>query len=710
MKKTISIVLILMVVFNALILTSCDMKDTTVNIGFNAKESDTATANNENTNENTNGSNTNNNNNNNSNNSNNNNNNNNSNNSNSNEDNFISPTSYKTPYNVKACDTELVHKYSDNINNYFVYKIGEIETVPLQIWGHQGHDGITETTVQVTTGQVMIDNFAASESLMVTTAVSTELSSKLSSKVESSVNATYNDSVSAGAKSSVEAEVSASVSTSVTNANSKMVSQSIENQISKERVEGYIVPKDAPAGHYYKAVTCACDVYVTIICNIDEKTYSYIYSTLVLTDTIVANDRFYSESQILKPSESEVLNFDDSVIDGIDLFGDINEEFITEIIDFSLVYFNSLDETVSLKENKNQIPSKFQGNYDSETGVFKLYSKVNGKDVDRYIIKGLYGGTDPNTGYTYNTVITNLSFDVFSTHDMEIVFDCFAYRASSGSSALFFDEHTSSDITVTIKSTGKKNEIQGMDQIYTRKDINDGNEEKKEIKPTVDASAVRSVVFMGKAPLTIAGATSYSKKEDITDTYDGGMAILARNIIVDMSSDITLSIRGGDGSTASDRDAWDNDGDNSDGKDGYDGGNGGIAMSIESITIKSGICRATGGSGGNGGAGSEGNGNWLKDRVGGDGGKGGDGAYGIMCASDTQVRIDNGNLTVSGGNGGNGGTRGGIHNNGSPGRQGIGGVGESGFSNKIVLSGDNACGLAIYRGSDGSDGTGTNQD
>jgi hypothetical protein len=611
----------------------------------------------------------------------------------------------KTPYKTRKCDTDLIHSYTDDVNNYFIFKIGEVEVVPLHIFGYLGHDGIKDRTLQITTREVDITKFMSSQENKITEALSGDISAKIAGKLENIAGVTFEGLMSAEQKKSIEAEICGSLAYSVTEVDNETFQAEIMTEVSKETIEGYTITGDMPAGTYYSAVTCACEVYVTLICNIPEKTCSYAYSTLVIEGSVNPNDSYFSESQIMRPDSNSKLEFDTSVLDSIDPFGDIEgDKFVSKTLDFSQIF------TEAYGNKDYDFASKyaeyFPDNYDATSKALILHSKVDNEDVDRYIIKGMYGKQN-DRGYIIDTVLKDICIKVFSNHDIEIEFDSFAFVAPELTSAVYIDPQSNENINLTIKSSGKENLIIGCAQVYMPMDDTFfplGDSFKK--YPTIDAGCIKAVNITGYAPLSVVGGNGM----DFAFTGEGGIAISAKAITVDMGSNATVILQGGNGANANNRAADDNDGNGSDGKDGYQGAKGGDAIVTSSFTLKNGNCQIIAGNGGNGGAGSECNGTIFNKRVGGNGGNGGAGGIGITSTSGSlTVTVNGGSLTVKGGNGGNGGTRGGVHNHGEPGAQGKGGAaGVACMSGATVT--DNTDRYNGTTGKNGSEGTGTNQD
>ena len=559
-----------------------------------------------------------------------------------------------SPYHAVSCDTNLVYSYTDSVNNYFVFKIGEVRNVPLHIYDSQGHDGYRDVFIGETIETVNIEKVTNRDETEITNEISGEVSGSITAKLENKLGATFKGLVSAETKRGIEGTISATLSNTYTSVTDTECITEIETRVTKTQIRQETIPADAPVGKYYLALTCACDVYVTVVCNIPENSYSYVYSSLIKKDTIIANDRLYSESQVLETNSVSTLRFDEAALEGLDFFGNVeNDKFIEKTIDFSALYaleevleeqsvsflalydiYRSEDPGDIFRELQNELKTIIDGTfletYDADTKTFMLYSMVNGEEIDRYIIKGLYGKPDANTGYEIETVFEDISFCIFSTHDIEIVFDSFAFEQSPGKSAIFMDNKSNPEINLKISSEGKKNMIKGIDaktnSMYSF----------SRLPNVIDTSNINSLTFDGYAPMSIMGAEYHYYG---SGTVDGAVAVNAKKVIVNVNEGVELEIKGGKGTDAVNSSA------STGGKAGYHGGNGGDAIIANSVTINSGVCKFIGGNGGNGGTGGFGD---IGCR-GGDGGNGGNGGIGLNSGF---VTVNAGDVTVIGGNGG----------------------------------------------------------
>lgn len=580
-------------------------------------------------------------------------------------------------YVTNPCDTVMVHSYTDGVNNYYVYKIGRVERVPILTYSEFTHiQGESSPELTIVKGSVIVDQISFSTSETASKVVSSSVSAKLESSIGSNVGASYKGLVSAEMSSKVSTEIASNISGTYSSTSSEEFKEECRQENSMVTTLKYPISIDAPSGYYCAAITCAFDVYVTVICNIPEMTSSYSYSMLAIEGSVRANDIIYSKSAVLEPKSE--LGFDESVLSEIDLFGDIEDNrFVEKTFDFSQIYKDAYG--VYDFDYRSRLAEEFPDNYDKTTGVFKLYSRIDDKNVDQYKIVGMYG--KPNSqGYIIDTVIWDISFCLFTTHDIEIVFDSFAFEGQ-----LFMDKNTSPDADLTIKSAGEKNLIGGKSPLGEY--VFSGSPDYS----TILADKVNSVTFTGYANMSIGGSTYVDRTGLAWGTpnayYDGGIAVYAKNVFVDMSDGVSLTLQGGNGSDLA---GYTNE------KDGRAGGNGGNAVMCESFAVRNGVCNVLGGNGGSGYKAKYGGTNVA----GGNGGNGGNGGCGIASnatgfTQNVAVAVEGGSLRVIGGNGGNGGEGGAGGNGqnaqwlGQSAKNGCnGGKGGNGGSGGDAISGD----------------------
>ena len=307
--------------------------------------------------------------------------------------------------------------------------------------------------------------------------------------------------------------------------------------------------------------------------------------------------------------------------------------------------------------------------FNSETGVFTVFSKYYGKDVNKVVFVGSY-----NTEDDFDRLITNkfnnfcIEFDAGWSRDIVVEFKNFAYEAPAGMNGLDFSKTSSKNITIIVNG---ESYIKGGDGYLNYLNGNYG----------IFAPG-KNITIEGYADLTVNGGNG----TNIPYTYvenagDGGVGILVNQLNISYFNGV-LTINGGKGgdglplgnlvstgSTGSnDVAALGTGGNGGTGGTGIHGGNGGNgADSMDGkLVIECGTAILNGGVGGNGADGSK-------------GGTGGTGGLGAQ----------------KGGNGGTGGTGG----NG-------GDAGHGGKNASLIYESNTGATVIINAGADGKVGIG----
>ncbi|MBO5906590.1 MAG: hypothetical protein J6Q85_00355 [Clostridia bacterium] len=582
-------------------------------------------------------------------------------------------------YKVLQQETTLVlSDLSDEIYNYFVFKIGEVARVPLAYHASEYHSGLTDTQYTWTDTTVNSTTLSETEAELTENTISAEIGSSIKSGFESSVGVEELG-VSASMKSTLESELSSKIGTEskITNSN--------ENQlevmsVQEKRTEKTItIDKSSPRGHYWYAVCTSCDVYVALVCDKHSNTYEYYFITTSVGEKYDA--MIYSgERDRLIPNIEEKLNFDATVFDDMDLFGDAEKKTYKAVI--------NLEQLIDSSKELCSPSSDFSGDgyeYKKSEGVLYLYGKDNGKYFDSFKLVGNYGKYN-DRDREITTVVDNMSIVIDTTHDVTLELERVAFKSNNGRSAIACTEETNENVTIHLISSGveKGNKIQGGQSASSILDLS---------KQTLKIS--------GRVPLYISPAGEYKSGAD---------GIEANTLILNFNSSLTIEAgRGGDGSNG----AVVSDGKN--GLPGANGAHGGNAINVSSLDIvKCYALKLYAGSGGNGGNGSAGNNpdfnplGTATPRIGGKGGNGGDGGCGILVYEDVNIEEMLSNVEIFvcqggyGGNGGNGGAGGGSNHVGRGGDGGDGGYG--GYA--CATEGGSKSYFDAYNGRGGSGGQG----
>lgn len=333
--------------------------------------------------------------------------------------------------------------------------------------------------------------------------------------------------------------------------------------------------------------------------------------------------------------------------------------------------------------------------FNDEEGTLKVYSMVKGQEVKKVVFRGNYQrknsfGAKPTTKFSN----LNIQFDEYWDKDIVVEFDSFAFEAPKGKNALDFSEVESKNITINVVNAAS---MRGGDGASYGEDGWIGiNAPEKNI--TITGDNLKVIGGNGVNGISASGNGS-----------DGGIAIIAENIIIDKTG--ALVVNGGNGGNgATGYVGSDGSGNNAPGSNGGNGGNGGNGASTVkcvSITIsETSFVTLIAGNGGNGGAGGRG-GNGTRDSApwsngnnkGGNGGNGGNGGFcskvliANSTAINTEIVLQEGTIGLGGvgGDGGNGGPGNTSFIAGSGGAGGFGGIGG--------LNGD-----GVTRASDGNVG------
>ncbi len=572
-------------------------------------------------------------------------------------------------YIVYPENTKLVLSYSDGLCNYFVYKLGQVECVPLAYHDNpQRHDGIADINYSWTDTVVTSETIRESEELLEELTISTEVGSSIEVGFEAGVSG-GGGGVSAGVKTTVGTKLETKSGTEVKVTGSEAAEKELAKISEQRKEKSFVIEKSSPAGYYRYAVCATCDVYVVLECNTREKTYTYDYLTVLTEDRYDAI--LYSERSSISIDLPEKLSFDPEAIKGADMFGEIPPEAKTVYVE--------LDSYMSKNPFGDTVLSSFSGegySYSSDSGILELKGTDDYKDITEFVIRGNYGKTG-SEGNIIRDVIKNLSIRISSNHDIKIKLESLACYSVSGMPVLY--SNAMSGKTVTVVSGGMENML-----ISTGANGN----------ATVDLGG-NYLMLEGYADLSVKGENAYG---------DGASGIRAD--IMTLNIDANLELTAGDGADGTDGAAV---GNNSNGNPGFDGGDGGTALTVGRLdVIKCGNLKICGGNGGRGGDGSNGNNATLgSPKSGGKGGNGGNGGDGINVTAskslaDELAKLEGSLIEIRGGNGGDGGNGGRGGGSTKVGKGGAGGDG--GYKGYAAMD----SGMNLYSSNDGLGGFGGN--
>ena len=235
----------------------------------------------------------------------------------------------------------IVDQFTDGACNYYYFKIGEIHCVPIYYSQIQKHNSQTHTlSIRSETSVAKI--------LEKTTniCISETIEKSMMTSIGSSIGTSQDDPINACITGGISYSETASFNSSVGVSFCETLEQSILNSTSEDL---YLTSADAKGSYrYIKLATF--DVYAVLVCDIDTKTCRYDYITSVQEDSITASWYYAKkEADMSIPnkldSESKKLAFDVSAVEGMDLYGRIDDVrllrkwSVYDDQDYSISYF-----------------------------------------------------------------------------------------------------------------------------------------------------------------------------------------------------------------------------------------------------------------------------------------------------------------------------------------------------------------------------------
>lgn len=416
--------------------------------------------------------------------------------------------------------------------------------------------------------------------------------------------------------------------------------------------------------HYYALSLIAdLDVYQIIAYNrVDGSFYSTFFTTDITSQNTKMKMTYSDESNFYIPPEYKLTPITEVDID-------------TETMDVptgDTVMINLQDCYGYNEADTNQFSSKA---YDKSKGIYEVYGSIDNAEINKYIFIGNYGKQDAQ-GRKIQSVLSNFSIKILSTHDIEIVLQDMAFEGAKGQPAVFIDEDCVS-ATVTLRSSGTGNVIRSASGAD-----GEANSENLSAQNAESAIYINRLNIIANAPLNIAGGNggngatgvSYNSKDygkqkrhgsNGGDGGNGGTAINSGRL--SLSGDSAISITGGNGGSGA---IGGNGGGSNDsgrasagnGGNGGAGGNGGSAIKTNLLNITASNIKLQAGAGGNGGNGGDGGScaNSGRHDLGGNGGNGGNGGDSGYCLEIDQINSEKymDIIPANGGNGGKGGNGG----------------------------------------------------
>jgi len=560
-----------------------------------------------------------------------------------------------------AANYQLKNSFRDDNCWYFVYYLGRVENVPLDLsrtnWEH--FNGTIAMKVKTSYSKMTAEEVAQTieRSHTETDGWSNELKTKLegslslSSTIERRVDvAAAIEGIGVGAGVSASNTITATLTAGLeetigyrgelTNSlvllDESKKSETLTETLEKEYTfdSGY----NTPAGYYQLAHFAAVDVFGIVIYNptTEKATVSSIsnYSMISSQWAYSADSNWESNlSPEMLTLDVEGLTFTEpeKYVKNPEQELKPEQETTTVTVDFTEQYGEGENADVVYANPKLE-------NYDAANfadGIFKAKGTYGGKKVTKYVFKGCYN-TQNNDGDTSKYILSNFTIQIDAEHDIEIVLDHVSFRGAAGLPAIRLNPDKTQNITVTLTVNGESI-LYGADGQNAESAGESGDNGAAAID--FSASEGAELIIGGIAKLTVVGGNG-------GDGYNGKNGTKGSN-----GKDIGLGIATGDSRPG---------GKGTSGENGTNGGNGGASIKATLTTIRTqnviliGGNGGAGGAGGNGGAGGKGGQNSWAGALGGcpgsggDGGNGGDGgrAGNELLMSGDGIVADGGQATI----------------------------------------------------------------
>ena len=321
-------------------------------------------------------------------------------------------------YKVYKQETTLTYSYSDEVNNYFVFKIGEVARVPLAYHASEYHSGVSDTQYTFSNTIINSTTLSKTEAELMEYTVSAGIEASLKAGVETETGISFGG-VGASVKTTLESQLSNKLDSESKITNSNENRRDVVNVQESRKEKTVTIDKSSPKGHYWYAICTSCDIYVALVCNRDTGTCEYdIFTTSVgekYDAMIYSGDR-----DRLDPDIEEKLNFDPSIFDGMNLLSKIEKE------------------TASVKIDLDSLTEDCDGEgyvYKKSEGVLYLYGAGNGKYYTTFKLAGSYGKRN-DRDHVETKIIDKLSIVIDTTHDLSLIMECVAFKSTNYRSAI----------------------------------------------------------------------------------------------------------------------------------------------------------------------------------------------------------------------------------------------------------------------------------
>ncbi len=211
---------------------------------------------------------------------------------------------------------------TDGEKNYFYFKIGETDNVPVYYehayWHNKGKtDSVYEWETKTITQNAYVE--ANKQCSTISTSKSEKVS--IETGTGASIGLNYK-----GLQLGLSAKVSEAFEMSIGSTSSVSVSQTFTKSLTditeKSKKRTVTIHKDSPSGFYRYTVYASFDVYAVLVCNIATLSIEYDYFSIPQADSYFDEFRYSEDEYRFDTSISEklVINMDEVVALGLNFF------------------------------------------------------------------------------------------------------------------------------------------------------------------------------------------------------------------------------------------------------------------------------------------------------------------------------------------------------------------------------------------------------
>ena len=208
--------------------------------------------------------------------------------------------------------------YTDGINNYFILHLGQVRNSLLYAESALFHQGYIDVSYEWSETTSYATSVSKALTKCVKESVDKTVTAGISSELTAGVSGGYGG-VSASISASVKASLEASLGYTEENSYEQSSTVTVTDMTETMHKQSFTIGKDSPIGFYRYGVYATVDVYVAVICNIKDKTYSCEYYSLPQEGTYWSGFVFFEDSYF-DPPESEKLTLDPTVLDGMNVY------------------------------------------------------------------------------------------------------------------------------------------------------------------------------------------------------------------------------------------------------------------------------------------------------------------------------------------------------------------------------------------------------